>query len=219
VIAITFALPTESKSFARALSGADDDRCEIFHTGVGATECRRRLVPFFESNHPRIVVASGFAGSLSDELSVGDIVIAQNFSSPELRDAAARILTSARTITMWTTDAIVYSREERLRIAREHGAVAVDMETACIATECAARSIPILSIRVISDSPREPLPAPAHVLFDLATQRTNPLALLAYVVTHPSALNRLPRFARQIERAKNSLASALLAVVSELGAS
>jgi hypothetical protein len=90
------------------------------------------------------------------------------------------------------------------------------METEFIARACAAHGIPLLSLRVITDTPREPFPAPAHVLFDVATQRTDLPKLAAFFLTHPNRIPRLLQFARKIAHARKTLADALVAIVREL---
>jgi adenosylhomocysteine nucleosidase len=109
---------------------------------------------------------------------------------------------------------VVDSSAAREEIARSSGAAAVDMETEIIAVECAARGIPLLSLRAISDTPAQPLPAPPDVLFDLQRQRTNFPKLVTYVLRHPVVVPRLFRFARQVSRARQELADSLMAILS-----
>jgi hypothetical protein len=90
------------------------------------------------------------------------------------------------------------------------------METETIARMCAAKSIPMLGLRVVSDSPSRPFPAPPDVLFDVLAQRTNFLRLLGYVSRNPSTVIRLVNFSRQIAMAKTNLAEALGTIVFEL---
>ncbi|MBA3651954.1 MAG: hypothetical protein H0W66_10870, partial [Chthoniobacterales bacterium] len=104
---------------------------------------------------------------------------------------------------------IIQNAAERAQFAREHDAAAVDMETEWIAQACSARKIPLLSLRVISDTAAAPFPAPPAVLFDLERQQTNPGRLSAYLFRHPTAFVRLIRFARQIAAARANLAAAL----------
>jgi len=94
---------------------------------------------------------------------------------------------------------MIDSSEERNRIAQTTGAVAVDMETEFIARSCAEHGVPLVSLRVISDTPRHPLPAPPNVLFDLDEQRTNFGRLAFYVAKNPTAIWRLISFARGLE--------------------
>jgi hypothetical protein len=92
----------------------------------------------------------------------------------------------------------------------------VDMETEFIARACAAHGIPLVSLRVITDTPREPFPAPAHVLFDVAKQRTDLPKLATFSLTHPNRIPRLIQFARRIANARKILANTLVAIVREL---
>jgi hypothetical protein len=87
--------------------------------------------------------------------------------------------------------------------------VAVDLETEVISEACAAHQLLMLSLRVISDTPTKPLPAPSHVLFDLEKQRTNFMRLALYLTTHPGAVSRLNLFRQRIGVARRSLTAAL----------
>jgi len=122
----------------------------------------------------------------------------------------------ARTGKLATTERVVEGGAERERFARENHAVAVDMETEWIARACAAHQVPMLSLRAISDTAAAPFPAPPHVLFDLQRQKTNLLQLIPYLVTHPLAIARLRRFARQVSSARASLTGGLALLVREL---
>jgi hypothetical protein len=87
------------------------------------------------------------------------------------------------------------------------------METEFIARACADRGIPLLALRVITDTPSQPFPAPPSVLFDVQQQRTHLGALAKFFITHPGRIPGLVQFARRIARARKTLASALNAVV------
>src|SRR5262249_2801602 len=101
-------------------------------------------------------------------------------------------------------------------IARTTGAAAVDMETEFIAQACATHGIPLLSLRVITDTPVQAFPAPPDILFDIAKQRTGLAKLTRFFLTHPNRVPHLVQFARRIGRAKKILASALVTIVREL---
>jgi len=64
-------------------------------------------------------------------------------------------------------------------------------------------------LRVISDTPSEPLPAPPEILFDIEKQRTNFGQLAYHLVTNPTAFKRLTAFRRQVALARRSLTAAL----------
>jgi hypothetical protein len=92
----------------------------------------------------------------------------------------------------------------------------MDMETRFIARTCAARGVPLLSLRVISDTPRELFPASADVLFDIERQRTPMPKLAKYFLAHPNGIPHLIRFYRRIVLARKILTDALVAVVRKL---
>jgi hypothetical protein len=120
------------------------------------------------------------------------------------------------TADLLTASALIDSSEERNNVARASGAAAVDMETEFIARACAAHGVPLLSLRIITDTPREPFPAPPNVLFDIAKQRTNLAKITKFFLTHPNRVPRLTQFARRIAQARKTLADALVTVVCEL---
>jgi nucleoside phosphorylase len=230
MIAVSFALPTESSDLVGLLRDRKSDDAKvihgkinnkevaIFHTGVGGESCKRKIDNFFSAQQPRLLISSGFAGAARDDLRIGDLVLAKNFSDRQLLFEAERILKDRNVCVsnLFTSQTIVDSMADRDKIAREHGAAAIDMETASIAEACASREIRMLSLRVISDSPREGLPAPPHVLFDMQLQRTNPTKLLFYLLKHPVVLWRLIRFGSQIRKARAKLTNAVVALIKEL---
>jgi adenosylhomocysteine nucleosidase len=229
MIAITFALPTESSELLRRLHSVqragnllfgkiDNHAVTISHTGVGPKNCGARMETLLHKAQPRLLISSGFAGAVGEDIRVGDLTLAENFSDPQLLANAEQILRGrdARVLKLFTSQTIIDSISDRNEIARSHNAAAVDMETEAIAEVCAAHRVPMLSVRAISDSPREPFPAPASVLFDVERQRIPFSKLIAYLITHPSASWRLARFSRRIAQARTNLSDAIVALVREL---
>jgi nucleoside phosphorylase len=227
-IAVTFALPAESSEFLHRLgNGSRGDRngisfvrgtidhrsIEVLHTGVGENICRERIPTFLENQQFDFLISAGFAGSLTEELQVNDLLLAKNFSTVDLKHAQSLPNVSIHAADMLTVPALIDSSEERERMARESGAAAVDMETESIARACAAHGIPLLALRVITDTPRETFPAPPKVLFDIERQRTHALKLATFFLAHPKRIPRLIAFARRIARARKTLAEALVEVI------
>jgi nucleoside phosphorylase len=231
MIAVTFALPAESSEFLsrlrnsssadrngiRIIRGNIDPRgIEVLHTGVGEKVCRQRIGKFLQDQQFELLISSGFAGALNDELAIGDLLLAKNFSTIDLNDRRYFSKLPIRIADLLTAPTLIDSSDKRTEIARTSGASAVDMETEFIARACAAHAIPLLSLRIITDTPRAPFPAPAHVLFDVATQRTDLPKLATFLLTH---LNRVPgliQFARKIANARKILANALVDVVRSI---
>jgi nucleoside phosphorylase len=229
-IAVTFALPAESSEFLRQLGnksradrngvsvfrGTIDHRSiEVIHTGVGENVCRQRIGRFLENQQFDFLISAGFAGSLNHELQVNDLLVAKNFSTVDLKHASLSNV-SIHAANMLTVPALIDSGEERERVARESGASAVDMETEFIARACAVHGIPLLALRVITDTPAKPFPAPPSVLFDIQQQRTHIVALARFFLAHPRRMPSLVQFARRISRARKALSNALVRIVRDL---
>lgn len=232
MIAITFALPAESSEFLKRLNNKSqfdrngvsivrgnigDCEVEVTHTGVGEKACRELIGKFLKDAQFHLLISTGFAGALSDQLQVNHLVLAENFSTVDLKHAQLSLSNmSIHAANMLTVPALIDSSEERERIERESGAAAVDMETEFIARACAAHGIPLLSLRVITDTPLNSFPAPPHVLFDIEQQRTRMTALAKFFLAHPNRVPRLVQFARRIAQARKTLANALVEIVREL---
>jgi adenosylhomocysteine nucleosidase len=232
MIAVTFALPAESSEFlrrvrdrtgaerngVRIIGGKINDRAiEVLHTGVGERICRQRVAEFLQARQFDLMISAGFAGALNDQLKVGDILLAKNFSTIELNNRRSSFSSlPIHEVELLTVSALIDSSEKRLEIARASGAAAVDMETEFIAGACADHGIPLLSLRVISDTLDEPFPAPTKVLFDIEQQRTNLLKLAAFFLAHPNRIPRLIQFARRIANTRKILANTLVTIVGEL---
>src|SRR5882724_6344202 len=233
MIAITFALPAESQEFLRSLGnksrgdrngirtirGKIDDRAiEVLHTGVGENVCRERMAKFLsatgrirrgeQDQHFDYLISAGFAGALNDQLQPGELLLAKNFSTIHSTENLSSLSgLPVRFADLLTVPALIHSGEDRNKLGLSSGAVAVDMETEFIARACTTHGVPLLSLRVISDTPKEPFPAPADVLFDIERQQTQMLKLATYCFAHPHHLPHLVQFARRIARARKILAN------------
>ena len=231
-IAVTFALPAESSEFLRRLEnkvrtgrnhlrivqGTIGDRTiEVLHTGVGEKICRERIRNFLQDQQFDLLISAGFAAALNHELQINDLLIAKNFSTVDLKDVQSSLSNMSITaVNMLTVPAVIDSSEERERIARESEAAAVDMETEFIARACAVRAIPLLALRVITDTPTQAFPAPPTILFDIERQRTRVLRFAMFFLKRPNRASSLIQFARRIARARTALANALIDLVRNL---
>jgi len=229
VIALSFALPEESKGIARLVANASRSgpaalplitgtlagrEVVILHSGMGMNSASERVTHFLGTHSPSLWIAAGFAGALSQDLRVADIVTVRNFSDATVFAEIASLPAHAGALI--TTKQVVETAEQKKDLARHTGAIAVDMETAAIHRLCAAREIPVLAIRSISDTAGQDLPVPARVWFDAVRQRPRPLPLLLYLALHPRRILPFARFVRGIGRARASLTTFLLAALQAL---
>ena len=231
MIAITFALPAESSDFVRLLQkpsrisreGVESVRgllgakqIVVVHTGVGRKIAQERMEVILRREKFEYLISAGFAGALEQELRVGNVLVAENYSTPELLASPRLQLDDEGTFLgkLLTVPRMVELAGERESLAKNTGAIAVDMETEIIAAVCAAHGLALLSVRAISDTVSQPFPAPGNVMFDMARQRTMFSRLAPYLMTHPSAFARLTRFRDQIAVARKSLTATLQKIVA-----
>jgi adenosylhomocysteine nucleosidase len=186
---VLFALEREAAPFRKLARGLP--RVEIHVTGVGrkqASEAAKRLL---QDPVPSRVIAAGFCGALIPTLHVGDLVM-----SP-------RIL---------TTDHLVSDPIEKRRLAELHGAGAVDMESAAVAEVCAAKGVPFLAVRAVSDAVDTAL-SPELVRL-LSGGRVSVWKALRALVRKPRLLSEFRRLARDTRLAAKNLAEALVEMFS-----
>lgn len=229
MITITFALPAESSELVRrlthkaAIEGAASvvsgsvaaQEVHIVHTGVGETVARARLSDYLQNHSPSFLISSGFAGATREDYGLGDLVLARNFSDSRLLKRAETILReqNVRSVIGWTATKILNSPAEREQIWNQHNAVTVDMESKAISEVCAKHGLPMLSLRALSDTPRDPLRIPGDILFDVQRQRTPMLRLFGYLARHPASIPQLIAFGGQIARIRRGLTNAIMKVI------
>lgn len=117
------------------------------------------------------VVITGVAGGLHGDLKIGDVVIAERLllrreeefaASHTVEIGSARVDALAATLdaariahrrgAMLTSRRAIVTASDKSRAHTALGAIAVDMESAVIAQEAAARDIPFVCLRTITDT-------------------------------------------------------------------
>jgi 4-hydroxy-3-methylbut-2-en-1-yl diphosphate reductase len=138
---------------------------EVKRIGIGPARARR-AAPLTHGREPRAVVLAGFCGALDPELQPGDIVLASELRGPQgtvpcpdptiLAGHLRRGGFTVHVGPIASTERLVV-RERRRALART-GALAVDMESAWLASE--ARAQPLVTLRVVLDTHRHELHRP-----------------------------------------------------------
>jgi nucleoside phosphorylase len=166
-ILVTFALRQEGVSFEGrlrhrkaksdlTLGFLDSQEIALFWLGTGV----RRQVEFeraLSEGHFDLVINSGFAGAVQAVLNPGDLVLCENFSSPEWLERLKANVHFEASGPFVSVDAIAGS-EAKTRIAGDGNIVALDMESAKMAAVCRKFSVPLVSARMISDRSDEEIP-------------------------------------------------------------
>jgi adenosylhomocysteine nucleosidase len=212
-IFVTFALPEESRDFRKAIGDGTHEDIRVEHFGVGPAMAAERVNRLLAGQKPRLLICAGFAGGLAPQLRIGDLVVAENLSTPE-------VLAQVRAVAPTTTPCVfgsIISRTlpvefiaDKAALHRETGAFAVDMESEAVAAACRAAGVPLLVVRTISDPADAALPVPFADWFDIGSQRPRVAGLLKYLATRPGKILPFARFVRGLAPARQALTRFLL---------
>jgi adenosylhomocysteine nucleosidase len=199
----------------------------IGHRRAGDTARRAfDLIPGAE-----LVIGTGVAGALSSGLKPGDLVLSDRTLTihtdgqvaeqmTAIGDAHIRAVGRALAIAgiAYSTGAILTSHRvlatgpEKRRAKQSTGAIAVDMETAAIAAEAAARGIPFVAIRAVLDEVDDEIVGAAMADED---GNVRPLVATSYLIRNPATMLKLPRMIRNLSRATTAIANALTAIAHD----
>ncbi len=130
-------------------------------TGMGQSGARQGAEALLRDS-PGMVISTGFAGALKEEIRPGDLVIDTARSDPKwaqvLSEIAEKNLVPAHGGPFYSSKVPLMTALEKARTARETGAVAVEMESQAIFEVLKLKQVPFLSFRTVSDSLDQDLP-------------------------------------------------------------
>jgi 4-hydroxy-3-methylbut-2-en-1-yl diphosphate reductase len=168
---IVCALGLEARAVRRGLSPSDGD-VTVLRTGMGPRRAERAAACLPSA---AAVAVTGFAGALDDGLRPGNVLVASEVrwrdvvvpcpSAPALAAELDRAGLAVRTGPLITSWYVVTSRDRRAQWGRA-GARAADMESGPLAVAC--EGLPFAVVRVIVDTPSQPLLGLATVAHALA---------------------------------------------------
>ncbi len=200
--------PGASDSIARvALDGRE---LLLARTGMGPQNAEAAARRLLDEGSVAAALALGVAAGLSPQLQTGDLIVGdrvilhrrngiprQTFPcDAELQESALTVIRRSgdrhHLGSLLTVERIVVSAEEKRGLAAESGALAVDMESAAIASAASAHAVPFLAIRGILDPVQEDLDLDFNRFLDCRGEPRIP-PLIRYLVAHPQALARLIR--------------------------
>ena len=202
-------------------------------TGIGMRKSRIAAARALDVLRPiDLVVISGVAGALRQDLTVGQIVLSDRFftrreqsfqpehiveSSLQWRGRVAAALDDARigyaTGPVLTSRRPLISSADKHRAYRESGAISVDMESAVIAQEAERRAYPFVGLRAIMDTADEDV-AGAELADEDGRVRAGPAARA--LLRNPAIVLDAMHLLRNLRRATRSLASSLEVLLPQL---
>jgi nucleoside phosphorylase len=190
MIGIVAALRREVGSLIKEIEGAPDCKVSevsslpvyegsingrevtIIISGVGRKGSERATRILIDSFNPDLIVTTGYAGSLTPDLVVGDVVVSTkavsesgnrvDFIKPDL----PIVSDPGKFGTILTVDRFIGSVTEKRDFGERLGASMVDMESLYIGRIANEKGVACLGVRVISDDLKNEVPKMYGVLND-----------------------------------------------------
>jgi adenosylhomocysteine nucleosidase len=193
----------------------------VVETGIGPDAVRKALDWVFSkprieqsSYEPKLLLYAGFAGALTPELHLGDLILATEVANMDGNrwrttwpgEPAAGQLPLRRG-TILSAPRIIADPQEKSRLSQAHQALAVDMESATFASMCSRNEIPFGCLRAVSDDCATSLST--NLVKLLSGSRVSPWRVIATSLIHPSLIKELMRLARETRLAGNQLGKAI----------
>ena len=188
----------------------EGDRAVVVCGGIGPVAARRACEAVCASYEPEMVISAGFAGALTADLRVGDVVVparvidAGDGSSIETGTGSGGLVSIAE----------MASVERKGVLGTKYGAVAVDMEAAAVAKSAGLRRARFRAVKAISDVLDFEVPV-AEGSVD-AQGRFHEGRFLAGIAVRPWVWGRVVRLANNASVASRSLAEALRGQIVEV---
>jgi adenosylhomocysteine nucleosidase len=127
----------------------EQDDMVVVCGGIGLEAARRASEAAIEFYHPTLLHSVGFAGALTPNLRVGDLI--EPSVVIDARDGSRASAAIGDPQNLLVTFMSVAGVQQKTKLAQAYGAKAVDMEAAAVAAAAAAHGIGFAATKVISD--------------------------------------------------------------------
>ena len=174
----------------------------LIRSGVGKQRAEDSALQVIDRFQPKALISTGYAGAVQPELNVGDLMIADSireanaeedrkyFPDPNWLDRARSVVSpdGVKKVVggLLTVSNVIHDPAIKRELGRNYSVQAVEMETSAIARVAEDKSLPWLSVRVISDSIDQELLDSSSFLGSDGEVST--LKAGWYVLTHPGSL-------------------------------
>lgn len=179
---------------------------------AGAARAVAALAPTVQA-----LVSFGLAGGLDPALQPGDLLVPEAVVLDGTRwptdPTLSRALGGATPHTLLGGGPLLATAAQKRAARAASGAHAVDLESAAVAREAAARGMPFAVLRAVIDGAGTDLPQAALVALD-ARGRIGGLRVVFAALTHPAELPALIALGRAAAAARRALAGRVAATPS-----
>jgi len=178
---------------------------DVLITGIGAQRASQAVTGYLVAHQPQLVLTCGFAGGLNPKHQLGQVLYDDTDGGPFQNRIKVTGALSAKFVH---SDRVVVTAGEKAERHRTSGADAVEMESSAIASVCRERGIPVMVVRVISDTASEDLPMDFNRYSTPDGGLSMPKLLLG-IAKSPSTVPQLIQFQGRLKQAARSLGKTL----------
>jgi adenosylhomocysteine nucleosidase len=171
--------------------------------GIGTEAARRATEAVIQEVRPERVVSVGYAGALDPALKVADIVEPRTVINAS---DGSRTETGSGQGTLVSSTAVA-GKEQKGKLGRAYGAVAVDMEAAAVAQGAQVRGVEFAALKAISDAVDFSMPATER--FIASNGQFHSVKFALHVAVRPWLWGRTIALARNSAGASGALCAAI----------
>lgn len=200
-VLVCFAVREEARFFVAPTRPATQRRI----TGIGVRNASIAVQDYLSANKPRLVLTCGFAGGLNPAHPLGQVLF-DDAQGGRFKNQLAHL--GAQAGRFIHSDRVVVTTQEKAQLREKSGGDAVEMESSAIVPACHERGIPVIVLRVISDTATEDLPMDFNRFSRPDGSLSMPRLLLG-IAKAPSTIPELIRFQGRLKQAAKNLATTL----------
>lgn len=184
--------------------------------GMGPTVSAARAKKVLQGVELINVIMAGFAGALNPNLTRGQVLIANGYTTDD-DIAYLKAIPDFDIAELYTSRDLVGTAEQKQQIRKDSGCQMVDMETEAVAEVVNQYPVSFLGVRAISDLSDEDLPV--EVLkrgYDCQKGKVTPIRLCFYLLFHPFQIPAFRGFLAPLPQVRAALTKFLLSAVADL---
>jgi adenosylhomocysteine nucleosidase len=207
-----------------------DRNCLLVQSGIGLKRAMDATHALLSVTSPLFLVSFGVAGAVKDDLQIGDVVVASNTClldkgipgqflrlapmSEAARGAATQAL-RPRGARLVSGTALTTRGSQTVQPGpKEIAHPVLEMETAGIAQVAAEQGISLIALRAVSDGPQAPIPFDLEGVYD-EQYNLRMSKIIKTVFRHPKIILQSSRVSRNVKKAADNAAIALVAALSQ----
>lgn len=200
-VLVCFAVKEETRFFKAPAEPVTDGLV----TGIGMSKASSAISNYLDHHAPQLILTCGFAGGLNPAHKLGQVLFDVTDAS-DYQDTLVKA--GAMPGRFMHSDRVVVTAREKAGLFQSNASDAVEMESSAIVSACRDRNLPVIVLRVISDTAVETLPLDFN-RYSREDGSLNMPKLLMGIARKPSVIPELMRFQGRIQQAAKSLGETL----------